>query len=66
MENSVVIVETMRDIHANNDFFEKVLGKQQRCEFRSVFFIRVHPESRLDVDFFICIIDNKIDFFEGV
>ena len=24
MEDSVVIIEVMRDIHANNDFFEKV------------------------------------------
>lgn len=25
MENSVIIIEVMRNIHANNDFFKKVL-----------------------------------------
>ena len=34
VENPVFIVEVMRDIHTNDDFFEKILGKQQRILLR--------------------------------
>ena len=63
MENSVAIIEIMRNVHTNNDFFEKILCQYQRRKFRGFFFIRIHPESRLDIDFFICIVYNKVDFF---
>ena len=45
MENAVVIIEVMRNIHANNDFFEKVLCQYQRCKFRGFLFVRIHLES---------------------
>ena len=35
VENPVFIVEVMRDIHTNDDFFEKILGKQQRIKLRN-------------------------------
>ena len=51
MENSVGIIEIMRNIHAYNNFFEKVLCQQQRCKFRGFLFFRIHLEGRLDIDF---------------
>lgn len=44
MENSVVIIEIVRNIHANNYFFEKVLCQYQRCKFRGFLFVRIHLE----------------------
>ena len=44
-------------------FLKKSLVSSSDVSSEADFFIRIHPESRLDVDFFICIIDNKIDFF---
>ena len=62
MEDSVVIIEIMRNIHADNNFFEKIFCQYQRCKFRGFFFICIHLEGRLDIDFFICIIYDEIDF----
>ena len=40
VENPVFIVEVMRDIHTNDDFFEKILGKQQRIKLRRSLLLR--------------------------
>ena len=61
MENPLVIIEVMRNIHADNDFFEKVLCEHQRRKLRGFFFISIHLESRLDIDFFICVIYNEVN-----
>ena len=61
VENPVFIVEVMRDIHTNDDFFEKILGKQQRIKLRRSLLLRVHPECRLNIDFPVSIIDHKVD-----
>ena len=61
VENPVFIVEVMRDIHTNDDFFEKILGKQQRNKLRRSLLLRVHPECRLNIDFPVSIIDHKVD-----
>ena len=62
MENPVFIVEVVRNVHPNNDLFEKVLYKQQRIEFRGSLFLGIHPERRLDIELAVSVIDNKIDF----
>lgn len=46
----------------DNDFFEKVFCQYQRYKFRGLFFISIHLESGLDVDFFICIIHKEVNF----
>ena len=63
MEDSVLIVEVVRNVHPNNDFFEKVLCKQQGIKFRGSLFLGIHPERRLDIELAVSVIDNKIDFF---
>ena len=61
VENPVFIVEVMRDIHTNDDFFEKILGKQQRIKLRRSLLLRVHSECGLNIDFPVSIIDHKVD-----
>lgn len=63
MEDSVLIVEVVRNVHPNNDFFGKVLCKQQGIKFRGSLFLGIHPERRLDIELAVSVIDNKIDFF---
>ena len=62
MEYSVLIVEVVRNVHPNNDLFEKVLCKQQGIKFRGSLFLSIHSESRLDIELAVSIVDNKIDF----
>ena len=61
VENPVFIVEVMRDIHTNDDFFEKILGEKQRIKLRRSLLLRVHPKCGLNIDFPVSIIDNKVD-----
>lgn len=61
VENPVFIVEVMRDIHTNDDFFEKILGKQQRIKLRRSLLLCIHSECGLDIDLPVSIIDNKVD-----
>lgn len=61
VENPVFIVEVMRDIHTNDDFFEKILGKQQRIKLRRSLLLCIHSECGLNIDFPVSIIDHKVD-----
>ena len=61
VENPVFIVEVMRDIHTNDDFFEKILGEKQRIKLRRSLLLRVHSECGLNIDFPVSIIDHKVD-----
>ena len=61
VENPAFIVEVMRNVHPNNDLFEKILGEKQRIKLRRSLLLRVHPECRLNIDFPVSIIDHKVD-----
>ena len=61
VEDPVLIVEVMRDIHTNDDFFEKILGKQQRIKLRRSLLLCIHSECGLNIDFPVSIIDHKVD-----
>ena len=63
VEDPVLIVEVVRNVHPDNDLFEKVLCKQQRIKFRGSLFLGIHSESRLDIELAVGVVDNKIDFF---
>ena len=62
VKNSIFIIEVMRDVHPDDDLFEKILGEEQRIKLRRSFLLRVHSECGLDIDFPVSIIDNKVDF----
>ena len=62
MEDPVLIVEVVRNVHPNNDLFEKVLSKQQGIKFGGSLFLGIHSESRLDIELAVGVVDNKIDF----
>lgn len=53
----------MRYIHADDDFFEEIFGEHQRRQLGSFFFIGIHAESGLNIDFFVGIIYHKVNFF---
>lgn len=38
VEDPVVIIEIVRDVHAHDDFPEKIFRQHQGCQFRSFFF----------------------------
>ena len=61
VENPAFIVEVMRNVHPNNDLFEKILGEKQRIKLRRSLLLRVHSECGLNIDFPVSIIDNKVD-----
>ena len=61
VENPVFIIEVMRNIHPNDDLFEKILGEKQRIKLRRSLLLRVHPKCGLDIDFPVSIIDHKVD-----
>ena len=61
MEDSVLIVEVVRNVHPNNDLFEKILGEKQRIKLRRSLLLRVHSECGLNIDFPVSIIDHKVD-----
>ncbi len=63
VKDAVVVIKIVRHIHANDDLFEEILGKHQRCQLGGFFFIGIHAESGLNIDFFIRIIYHKVDFF---
>ena len=61
-QNLLQMDEVVRNVHPDNDLFEKVLCKQQRIKFRGSLFLGIHSESRLDIELAVSIIDNKNDF----
>ena len=63
MEDAVVVIKIVRHIHANDNLFEEILGKHQRCQLGEFLFIGIHAESGLNIDFFICIVYHKVDLF---
>ena len=66
MEDAVVIIEVMRDIHAYDNFFEEIFRQQQRGKFRGFLFVGVHAECRLNINLLICVVDNEINLFLSV
>ena len=61
VKNSIFIIEVMRDVHPDDDLFEKILGEEQRIKLRRSFLLRVHPKCGLNIDFPVSIIDHKVD-----
>ena len=49
MENAVVIVEVMGNVHPDDDLLEEVSGKLQGIQFGGFFLLRVYLDGRLDL-----------------
>ena len=45
VEDAVVVIKIVLHIHANDNLFEEILGKHQRCQFGKFLFIGIHAET---------------------
>ena len=61
MEESVIIIKIMRDVHAYHDFFEKVPREFQRLKLRVLLLFRIHLISRLDINTAVVIVHNEVN-----
>ena len=61
-QNLLQMDEVVRNVHPDNDLFEKVFCKLQRIKFRGSLFLSIHSESRLDIELAVGVVDNKNDF----
>ena len=48
VEDTVIVIKVVRHIHTDDDLFEEILGKHQRCQLRGFLLIGIHAESRLN------------------
>ena len=62
MENPVVVIVVVWNIQTDDNFLEKVLRQQQRADFSVRLVFRIHAESRLNINPFIGVVDDKINF----
>ena len=62
MENPVVVIVVVGNIQTDDNFLEKVLRQQQRADFRVRLVFRIHAEGGLNINPFIGVVDDKINF----
>ena len=66
MQNAIVIIKGVRDIHSDNNSFEEVACQLQRIQFGSSLLLVIHLESRLNVQLSVRIVHNKVDLFLNI
>ena len=49
VEDAVIIIEVMGNIHSDDDLLEEVTGELQRVQLGGFLLLRAHLESRLDI-----------------
>ena len=62
MENPVVVIVVVWNIQTDDNFLEKVLRQQQRADFRVRLVFRIQAEGGLNINPFIGVVDDKINF----
>ena len=62
VENPLIVVEVVGNIHANDHLAEKISRKLQGCELGRLLCFCIHPEGGLDINSFVHVIHDKIDF----
>ena len=63
VENTVIIVEIMGNIHPDDNLLEEIAGELQGIQLSGFLLLCSHLEGRLDIQLPISMIDNEIHFF---
>ena len=63
VENAVLIIEIMGNVHPDDDFLKEVTGELQRIQFSGFFLLRAHLEGGLDIEFSVSVVDDEINLF---
>ena len=66
VEDAVVIVEIVGNIHPDDDLFEEITGELQGIQLGGFLLLGTHLKGGLDVDSAVAMIDNEIHFLLDV